>query len=186
MAASLPLVFVTVGTDFHPFDRLVGWVDTWLANGGAGRARVVVQAGSSAPPRVAEGRTFLSYDEMREMVGEASAVVCQAGPGTVALVSSLGKRSLIVPRNAALGEVVDDHQRAFAARLAADGSVVMVEDERSLHEALERALREPEWLLLDPADAVADGAVAQVEALVEGLFGRPRPRAARVGSEASA
>jgi UDP-N-acetylglucosamine:LPS N-acetylglucosamine transferase len=123
---------------------------------------------------------------MREMVGAASAVVCQAGPGTVALVSSLGKRSVIVPRKAALGEVVDDHQRAFAARLAADGSVVMVEDEHALHQAIERALRDPEWLLLEADGAVADGAVARVEALVDGLFARPKPRPAPVRTEASA
>ena len=25
------LVFVTVGTDYHPFDRLVDWIDRWVA-----------------------------------------------------------------------------------------------------------------------------------------------------------
>ena len=25
-----PLVFVTVGTDHHPFDRLIHWMDRWL------------------------------------------------------------------------------------------------------------------------------------------------------------
>jgi UDP-N-acetylglucosamine transferase subunit ALG13 len=183
---SLPLVFVTVGTDFHQFDRLVGWVDSWLEAGNAGRARVVVQAGASTPPRVAEARTFLEYDEMRDMVAAATAVVCQAGPGTIALVSALGKRPVIVPRRAALGEVVDDHQRAFAARLAADGSVVLVEDEEGLHQVLDRALSEPGWLLQDAAAADEDGAVSRLEALVDGLF-QPSPRRLpNVGSEARA
>jgi UDP-N-acetylglucosamine transferase subunit ALG13 len=78
-----------------------------------------------------------------------------------------------VPRKAALGEVVDDHQRAFAARLAADGSVEMVEDEDALRRTLDRALAEPHWLLLDADAAAESAAVARVEALVEGLFARP-------------
>lgn len=47
-----PLVFVTVGTDYHPFDRLVQWIDDWMIEGGgAARARVFVQSGTSTPPR---------------------------------------------------------------------------------------------------------------------------------------
>jgi UDP-N-acetylglucosamine transferase subunit ALG13 len=172
-ASRPPLIFVTVGTDYHPFDRLVGWVDRWLEAGGAQRARVIVQAGASTPPRVAEARTFLPYGEMEATAAEAAVVVCQAGPGTVALVSALGKRAVVVPRKAALGEVVDDHQRAFAARLAADGSVEMVEDEDALRRTLDRALAEPHWLLLDADAAAESAAVARVEALVEGLFARP-------------
>ncbi len=185
-ATELPLIFVTVGTDYHQFDRLVGWVDAWLAGGGDQRARVVVQAGASTPPRRAEARTFLEYDEMRELVAEATAVVCQAGPGTIALVSSLGKRPVIVPRRAALGEVVDDHQRAFAARLAADGAVVLVEDEQGLHDVLERALRDPAWLLQDATDLDQDGAVRRLEALIDGLFQKPAPKVTELRTEARA
>ena len=25
----MPLVLVTVGTDHHPFERLIGWIDRW-------------------------------------------------------------------------------------------------------------------------------------------------------------
>jgi UDP-N-acetylglucosamine transferase subunit ALG13 len=183
---SLPLVFVSVGTDYHQFDRLIGWIDRWLEAGGDRRARVIVQGGASTPPRQAEGRTFLPYAEMQAMTAEAAVVVCQAGPGTVALVSSLGKRAVIVPRRADLDEVVDDHQRAFASRLAADGGVVMVEEEAALHEVLDRALADPDWLMLDEGDAVEDGAVARVEALVEGLFRQLTVQPAEVGSGAQA
>jgi UDP-N-acetylglucosamine transferase subunit ALG13 len=47
----LPLVFASVGTDYHPFDRLSRWIDAWLEGGGAGSARCFVQTGTSAVPR---------------------------------------------------------------------------------------------------------------------------------------
>ncbi len=52
-AATRPLVLVSVGTDFHPFDRLVAAVDRWAAQ--HPEARVVVQHGRSRAPRHAEG-----------------------------------------------------------------------------------------------------------------------------------
>jgi len=47
-----PLVLVTVGTDHHPFDRLVGWIDRWAP---PGRVRLVVQYGTAVPPRGLSG-----------------------------------------------------------------------------------------------------------------------------------
>ena len=46
-------VLVTVGTDFHAFDRLIRWADRWSEANPA--ARVVVQHGASRPPHVAIG-----------------------------------------------------------------------------------------------------------------------------------
>jgi diacylglycerol kinase (ATP) len=47
-----PLLLVTVGTDHHPFDRLVRWVDGWLdgETGQAAGLRCLMQTGTSAPP----------------------------------------------------------------------------------------------------------------------------------------
>ena len=55
----LPLVFVSVGTDFHPFDRLCRWVDAWLADGGERVARCFVQTGTSTPPVHADHGQYL-------------------------------------------------------------------------------------------------------------------------------
>lgn len=48
--SDLPLVLVTVGTDYHRFDRLIEWVDRWYAETGRGRVRCVVQHGASRAP----------------------------------------------------------------------------------------------------------------------------------------
>jgi len=56
----MPLVLITVGTDHHPFERLVGWIDRWTP---PAPVRVVVQYGTAVPPHTAEGVAFLAPDE---------------------------------------------------------------------------------------------------------------------------
>ena len=80
---SLPLVFVTVGTDHHPFDRLVGWIDDWLASGAKERVRCLIQTGTSKPPVQTEFDQYFGYQQMETFLAEASVVVCHGGPGTV-------------------------------------------------------------------------------------------------------
>src|SRR5262245_41850916 len=95
----LPLVFVTVGTDHHPFDRLIRLVDGWLeGRGGDSTVRCVVQHGTSQAPSVAEHRPYLGYGEMEALVAEAAAVVCHGGPGSVMLCRGAGKQPIVVPR----------------------------------------------------------------------------------------
>jgi hypothetical protein len=53
-----PLVLISVGTDHHPFDRLVTWADGWLATRPEGSVRCVVQSGTSRAPLVAEHRAL--------------------------------------------------------------------------------------------------------------------------------
>ena len=51
-----------------------------------------------------------------------------AGAGSVLLALAAGKRPVVVPRLARLGEAVDDHQLVFARHLAGTGTVTIVED----------------------------------------------------------
>lgn len=171
------LVFVTLGTDHHPFDRLVRWVDAWLAGGGCERARCLVQTGRSRiRPELAEAIDFLAYSEMEGAVKEAAAVVTHGGPGSIALAVALGKRPLVVPRRKSLGEHVDDHQVVFARRIASEGTIELAEDEHQFRRGLEGLL---------VASTAADGlsglappleAMSRLETLVEELFARPPRR----------
>ncbi|MGH8974585.1 MAG: glycosyltransferase, partial [Acidimicrobiia bacterium] len=68
------LVFVTVGTDHHPFDRLVAWADAWMAVGRNEGAPCLIQSGTSAPPVHMEWRDYVRYDEMVEAMGRSVAI----------------------------------------------------------------------------------------------------------------
>lgn len=170
-------MFVTVGTDHHPFDRLVRWVDGWIASGTPDRVRCVVQYGTSTMPTRADARQYLPYDELESLMGEATAVVCHGGPGSVMAARWRGKKPIVVPRGHALGEHVDDHQQVFSRRLAAEGEILLVEDEAAFRGALDGVLDGTVSLDLPAARADVTASLARFEELVDGLFasgGRPR------------
>ncbi len=137
-----PLLLVTVGTDHHRFDRLSDWVESWLE-----RSRpaitVVHQQGASRPIDGAEPLGIVGRDLLLRYVSGASIVVSQAGPGSIVDANTLGVVPIVVPRLARLGEAVDDHQVAFAGRMAAAGRVRLGDREDRLHEELDRALTDP-------------------------------------------
>jgi UDP-N-acetylglucosamine transferase subunit ALG13 len=164
-------LFVTVGTDHHPFDRLIDWVDSWLATNSNRRVRCMVQAGTGTTPRHASWSRYLSHDETLAALREATAVVCHGGPGTIMSCRSLGLIPIIVPRRKVLGEHVDDHQVIFARRMAERGDVILAEGRRELWGLLDRAVDEPEAFRAPPPRASADAAIARFGELVDGLLG---------------
>ena len=160
-----PLVLVTVGTDHHPFDRLVGWIDRWAP---PGRVRLVVQYGTAVPPRTADGTPFLTPDEFAELLGTADAVVCSGGPGAIMEARAAGLQPIVVPRRSSLGEHVDDHQRAFADFMAARDLVTLADEEHELSAALDAVAREPRAYRIDRADGEAAG-ITRIGELIDGL-----------------
>jgi UDP-N-acetylglucosamine transferase subunit ALG13 len=168
-----PLVLAIVGTDHHPFDRLVRWVDAWASGRGRG-TRVVVQFGSSDPPVAAEGRDLLPVAELERLMRGSRAVVCHGGPGTIMGARSCGVVPIVVPRRSELGEHVDDHQVRFSRRLAHEGSVHLAGDGTELGDLLDRALAGEPGFRLDPTlhDPAAE-ATARLKVLVERMLARP-------------
>jgi UDP-N-acetylglucosamine transferase subunit ALG13 len=166
-------VFVTVGTDFHPFDRLVGWTDRWLTDNASRGVTGLVQTGTSAHPTRADFADYLGHAEMKDSVASAAAVVTHGGPGSIMLCSYLGKKPIVVPRESARGEHVDDHQVVFSRRLAAEGRIDIAETEERFAELLERALSAPaNGGSSRDASHVAE-AVKQFEQLVDEMLTRP-------------
>lgn len=146
-------VFVTVGSDHHRFDRLVRWVDAWATARGLGESDVLVQHGPAASPTVAAGVDFLPHDALLAHMHAAEVVVSQGGPMSILEARQEGRLPIVVARTASLGEVVDDHQHAFCARIARDGWIDLATTEAELHTALDRALASPDLYVArsDPA-----------------------------------
>lgn len=136
---SAPTVLVMVGTDFHPFDRLLDWIDDWLAGSGSG-VRCVVQHGASRAPRLADGQAYLGYADLQTAMDSADVVVCHGGPATITEARAHGHRPICVPRDPALGEHIDGHQQRFARRLAEAGLVTLAETPAALTAALDDAV----------------------------------------------
>jgi UDP-N-acetylglucosamine transferase subunit ALG13 len=177
-----PLLLVTVGTDHHPFDRLVRWADAWLA-GHPGELRCLMQTGTSAPPTggsgAADWQAYLEFDALQAAMAEAAAVVCHGGPGTILGARHRGAVPIVVPRRHRLGEHVDDHQVAFSRRLAAEGGEIhLAETEADLHRLLDRVAAEPAAFRSCAGGRATAAAVREFGRLVDGLVGeRPSPTA---------
>lgn len=166
-----PLVFATVGTDHHRFDRLVGWMDDWLAAGGAQRADCLIQIGTSRPPRNAEYSTYMPFDEVRRAMADATVVVSHGGPATILLAHAAGKLPIVLPRTRAEGEHVDDHQTAFAQRAGRAGLIVMVETEQEFRRALDDMLTGSNEPTTQMVQSFYHDAVDRFEGVVAEMFG---------------
>lgn len=178
-------VLVVVGTDHHPFDRVVSWTDDWLRGAGAA-ASAVVQYGSSAPPQVASGRPLLAHAELQELMRDSAVVVSHGGPATITEVRRAGRLPVVVPRDPALGEHVDGHQLLFSRRMGAAGLVVLCEAQAEFEAALGSALADPSAFGVDAGgdQERVHQSVRRVQTLVEDLVsstgaGRPRWATAR-------
>ncbi len=168
-------MLATVGTDHHPFDRLVTWVDEWAARQDPQRVRCLVQSGTSTPARHAESFATLPYDDLAALLAQADVVVCHGGPGTIMECRAVGLRPVSVPRRAELGEHVDDHQVAFTRRVAPTGLVDLVESREALHACLDAALAEPDRQRSTNRSLGNVEAVSRIDRLVTDLLvGRSR------------
>lgn len=139
-APERPMVLVAVGTDHHPFDRLVEWVDRWLADGAADRADVLVQYGTSRAPERARGTRLLDHAALQSAMDQAAVVVCHGGPATIMEARRHGHLPVCVPRDPGLGEHVDNHQQRFARRMGEAAVVRLAEDEETWRRAVEETL----------------------------------------------
>ena len=130
------MIFVTIGTNEAPFDRLLEAVAALSTS-----EEIVVQHGSSAivPANASRTYDFLLFDDLVREMRDSRVVVTHAGIGSIMTALSCGRRPVVAARLVAYREAVDDHQLPVARRLEDAGLVTLVEDLSRLEEAVEKA-----------------------------------------------
>jgi UDP-N-acetylglucosamine transferase subunit ALG13 len=161
-----PLVFVTVGTDHHRFERLMDWIEEWSARNPG--ARLVVQHGTARAVDGAECSAFLPPERFRALLADAAAVVCPGGPGAIMETRAAGLRPIVVPRRGDLGEHVDNHQLAFSRFLAGRDLVTLAETDPDLFVALDRVLETPNAYVI-PETGGSPAGIEGVASLIDDL-----------------
>lgn len=169
-------VVITVGTDHHRFDRLIGWVDRWARL--HPDIAVLVQRGESSAPEHTESVAMIGYEDLVAAMAAADVVVAQGGPAAIMDARRVGHLPVVVPRRGALGEHVDDHQVRFAAWMAERGLVSLAETSAELHQFLDEAIADPSIRRIPPDGGAATTSIEAFAAVVDPLLGgRARNRA---------
>jgi UDP-N-acetylglucosamine transferase subunit ALG13 len=174
-------VVVTVGTDHHPFDRLIGWINDCLARYPERSTEFFVQSGTASVTPACPWSRFLRTDQLGALLDGAEVIVCHGGPASIASAWSRGQVPIVVPRLRRLGEHVDDHQLDFCVQVAEVGRIRLAQTAAAFAEYLDEAARDSRRFRCGALPGDVDTAVARFGALVEELVGRParRPLLAR-------
>ena len=119
------MIVTALGTDEHSFGRALDVIDRLRPT-----HELVVQHGHTPPRDWPEARwfDFVPFETLMSLMREAEAIVCHGGVGTIMTALSLGRRPVVIPRLAAYGEHVDDHQLQIVEKLASRGFVVPILD----------------------------------------------------------
>jgi len=173
-------VVVSVGTDHHRFDRLIGWIDEWRDL--HPDVVVVVQSGTSASSRHGS-RELIPHGELLELFRGASVVVSHGGPSTVMDARMSGRLPIVVARNPAYHEHVDEHQMRFAEHLARHGVAIVVDNREDLFAAMDRAVADPDAFATTADHGNAVGVTAFAQA-VDRLIGTRTPIEAALAAPA--
>lgn len=104
------MIFVTLGSQKFPFNRLLKKIDE-LIDEGVITDKVFAQTGASDyRPKNYEYKDFLDRDEFAAMMSTCNIVITHGGTGAIIGAVKKGKKVIAVPRLAKYGEHVDDHQ----------------------------------------------------------------------------
>lgn len=167
-------IAVLLGTDVHPFARLVGWADDWARE--HPDDTVVVQYGYSEPPAVAQGVRLMPPAELAALIREADVVVTHGGPGTMSDARAAGHLPVLVPRDPSLGEHVDGHQLRFSAWVESKGLATVARDAAAFVTAVAAADRGR----VTAADSRVAATATRVGRLIDELLVRTSPPAGPV------
>jgi UDP-N-acetylglucosamine transferase subunit ALG13 len=176
-----PRIVVLVGTDHHPFDRLVRWINDWIDLRPEAAESVFVQWGTaSAYPRCA-GARLLDIEELSRLLDQADVIICHGGPASIVDAWRRGQIPIVVPRQAHLGEHVDDHQVDFCRKFASLGRVRLAQDAAVLNELLDEAIANLNGFRSAGAQPDIDAAVARFGELVDELISGPQRKLPLIG-----
>lgn len=133
------MILVLLGTHELPFTRLLNEIER-LKREGIINDEVFVQNGNTKfQSELLTLKSFVSYDEMDQLVEQADLIITHAGTGSI--ISGLKKNKIIiaVPRLAKYNEHNDDHQLELAEVFEEQGHILVWKDGEKLEDVLKEA-----------------------------------------------
>lgn len=136
------MIFVTVGTHYMGFERLIKKMDEIA---GEITEKVLMQVGSTEyEPVNAEWFKYKEIDELYGIYKSANIIVAHAGAGTLLDALKFQKSIVAVPRLKIMGEHIDDQQLELSEALENSGKVIAVYEIENLGDVLKNAKKPKE------------------------------------------
>lgn len=133
------MIFVTVGTQDVPFDRLIRAVEKEIEKGNI-KEEVIVQCGCT---KVKSDKmkmvNLMDMDEFKKTVKEASLIIAHGGVGTIIDALKYNKVVIVCPRLAKYKEHTNDHQLQIVKKFSDAGYIIPLKDPSKLSASLETA-----------------------------------------------
>lgn len=133
------MIFVTVGTQDVPFDRLIKAVDKLVKNGII-KDEVIIQSGCSKfTSDKVKIINYMDSDEFAKYVKKASVIITHGGVGTILDGLKNNKVIIAVPRLARYKEHTNDHQLQIIKKFSDMGYIIPCKDVNKLETVLNEA-----------------------------------------------
>lgn len=133
------LIFVSVGTQDIPFDRLLKSVEKQIELGNI-KEKVIVQAGvTNFKSDKMEIVGFIPMEKFKKIIEESKMIICHGGVGTITDGLRNNKIVIACPRLAKYNEHVNDHQLQIINNFGNFGYIIPLLDPENLAEALKKA-----------------------------------------------
>lgn len=119
------MIFIAVGTQRFPFDRLLKTIDDQIKRGQINE-KVVAQIGySKYKPKYYKAYDFLPAKQFTRYIQNCDLLITHGGVGTILKGKKYHKTVIVVPRLAKYHEHVDDHQLEIAEDFNKEKLVVL-------------------------------------------------------------
>lgn len=133
------MIFVTVGTQDVPFDRLLKAVDKQIKNGNI-KEEVIVQCGKTKfKSKNMKFISFLEMEEFNKLIKKANLIICHGGVGSILDGLKNNKIVIACPRLQKYKEHTNDHQLEIINKFSNDGYIIPLKDPNKLDMALKQA-----------------------------------------------
>jgi UDP-N-acetylglucosamine transferase subunit ALG13 len=118
------MVFVTLGTQDKPFDRLLKAIDKEIEKGNI-KGEVVVQAGCTKyESKNMKIFDLIPLDEFDELMGKCDFLITHGGVGSIVTGLNKDKKVIAVPRLEKYGEHINDHQLQIIENFDKEGYII--------------------------------------------------------------
>ncbi|MBQ8042988.1 MAG: hypothetical protein IJ272_02410 [Clostridia bacterium] len=133
------MIFVTVGTQDKPFERIIKAVEDAVLAGKI-TDEVIVQAGNTKyESKVLNVLNYVPFDEFNNYIEKADIIITHGGVGSILNALKLKKKIIAVPRLKKYGEHINDHQLQVIQKMTEDGYILSCEDENEIADKVREA-----------------------------------------------